>query len=117
MNRPYSVIELKDLERELHSKHRLSDVFVQHMPCMHKYRVKKGGRKEQHATDITPILDDLTCSVCFKLRTSSECIPDETINEICSNDGKDDADGINLSKQYLSSKDFFYKWLYRHEYA
>jgi hypothetical protein len=104
MNRPYSLKELKDLEKDLLKKHRLSDNFVVHIPCMHKYRVKKGGRKEQYIIENGSILDNQTCSVCFKIRTSDE-IP-EIICEV------DD----ELSVKYINNLNNFYKWLYLHSY-
>ena len=105
MNRPYSLEELQDLEKDLYVKHRLSDIVAIHMPCLHKYRAKKGGRKEQFLLDNGPVLDDQTCSVCFKLRT----VGNEDVSEVM----KDQP----LSREYLKRLDSFYKWLYRHEYA
>jgi hypothetical protein len=103
MNRPYSDSELRDIERELYSRHRLGDVVATHTPCYHKYRVKKGGRKEQHLVGLTDeVMDDQTCSVCFKTRTSGP--------------GPDCPSAIG-SKRDLDALDSFYKWLYRHDYA
>jgi hypothetical protein len=72
-DRPYSDSELRALDAEITIKHRLSDVFVEHVPCAHRYRVKRGGRKEEaaKAAAFAP-LDSRTCSVCFKVRTTSE---------------------------------------------
>ena len=105
MNRPYSLAELQDIESDLYIKHRLSDVTAFHTPCMHKYRVKKGGRKEQHIKDLDDnMMDEQTCSVCFKTRTIGPG-PDHPKNPEV------------LSKQYLDEIDAFYKWLYRHDYS
>lgn len=112
VTRPYSLLELCDLEREIYDRHRLSDVEVVHSPCLHRYRVKKGGRKEQHLLAMTDpsenniVLNDQTCSVCFKMRTvglppSLECLSQP--------------DGV-LTKQRLDEIDTFYKWLYRHDF-
>jgi hypothetical protein len=72
-DRPYSDSELRALDAEITIKHRLSDVFVEHTPCAHRYRVKRGGRKEEaaKAAAFAP-LDSRTCSVCFKVRTTSD---------------------------------------------
>lgn len=103
MNRPYSASELKDVERELYSRHRLSDIVAVHTPCFHKYRVKKGGRKEQHLMGMDEeLMDDQTCSVCFKIRTSGS--------------GPEHPQNIT-SKKDLDELDAFYKWLYRHDYS
>lgn len=123
MDRPYCLQELKDLESELHDKYRLSNVFAQHYPCNHKYRVKKGGRKEQFILDSIQhdyysnpegILDDQTCSVCFKLRTSIEnnrpCL--EVIDNMKNYD--DSENKINI--EFLKDKIYFYKWLFQHDY-
>lgn len=103
MSRPYSIPEIRDGEAELYLKHRLSDVIAVHTPCLHKYRVKKGGRKEQYLMGLNgELLDDQTCSVCFKARTVGS-IPEypEKIS----------------TKHDLETLDKFYKWLYRHDYA
>jgi hypothetical protein len=105
MNRPYSSLELRDLERNLYAKHRLSDNIAQHTPCNHTYRVKKGGRKEQYLRENGSILDDQTCSVCFKIRTVGDA-PYLLTNE-----------NQPLSRALLHDVDSFYKWLYRHDYS
>jgi len=107
MTRPYSLTELENLEKHLYFKHRLSDITAIHLPCMHKYKVKRGGRKEQYLLDNGPILDDQTCSVCFKIRTVGN-EPSHLVDTM--------AEQKKLSKQYLENLDDMYKWLYRHEY-
>lgn len=119
MDRPYCLDELKDLESELHEKYRLSNVFAQHYPCEHRYRVKKGGRKEQFILDssASDILDDQTCSVCFKLRTSVENNnrPSfQIIDNIKKYDSDDNDKKINI--EFLRQKTHFYKWLFQHDY-
>lgn len=154
MDRPYCLQELKDLESELHDKYRLSNVFAHHYPCDHKYRVKKGGRKEQFILDSQlnsnedcgnfspwllsdyalrdmsqsvpkvpkPLLDDQTCSICFKLRTSIENNKPslETIDIIKNNDNIDneiaDQNNKNMNFEFLKKKIHFYKWLFQHDY-
>lgn len=103
MNRPYSHSELCDIETDIYSRHRLSNMIATHTPCFHKYRVKKGGRKEQYLASIEDnLLDDQTCSVCFKSRTTGPG-PINPSTVTC--------------KQDLDDIDAFYKWLYRHDYA
>ena len=148
MDRPYCLQELRDLESELHDKYRLSNIFAQHYPCGHKYRVKKGGRKEQFILDtlrpqavlssdlcknLQPqmvnaeessspkgLLDDQTCSVCFKLRTSMESNNKPTMSFI---DNIKIRDTLNINDPYykidiefLKQKTNFYKWLFQHDY-
>jgi hypothetical protein len=119
MDRPYCLQELKDLETELHEKYRLSDVFAEHYPCDHKYRVKKGGRKEQFILDqynsSDGRLDGQTCSVCFKLRTSLENSNKPTL-DIIENIKKNDNDEKKLDINFLKNKIHFYKWLFQHDY-
>lgn len=108
MNRPYCVSELSDIEKDIYAKHKLSDVVASHIPCMHSYRVKKGGRKEQHIRESLntdqAILDDQTCSVCFKTRTSSDASHELP------------ADSEPLTRDKLDKIDMFYRWLYRHDF-
>lgn len=102
MNRPYSSSELRDAEIEMYSRYRLSDIIAVHTPCFHKYRVKKGGRKEQYLIGLNgEIMDDQTCSVCFKSRTSGTEMEYPHKIEM---------------KKDLDSLESFYKWLYRHDY-
>ena len=104
MDRPYSSSELMDVEREIYARHRLSDVVAVHTPCFHKYRVKRGGRKEQHLADLDgEFMDDKTCSVCFKTRTSGP--------------GPEFTHHPASTKRDLDRIDAFYKWLYRHDYS
>lgn len=110
--RPYSKSELLDIEKDIYARHRLGDVVATHVPCLHEYKVKKGGRKEQHiiqrnASDAKNIMDDQTCSICFKIRTSPE---DNTeIPELPHSDEP-------LSIHKLQNIDTFYRWLYRHDF-
>ena len=112
--RPYCIDELEDIDRDISTKYRLSSVTVKHFPCTHVYCVKKGGRKEQYlsSSDSFRVLDDMTCSVCFKLRTCPNSIDEEIVRTVCSYDATKDS----LSKQYLDIKDRFYRWLYQHDY-
>ena len=145
--RPYCISELKDIDSDMKAKYRLSDIFAEHYPCLHRYRVKKGGRKERYIKDFgdADFLDDMTCSICFKLRTSSgddvssvdEQDGDPTGNGVVSRppttlyglpslkssyteDEVDEfcsGDGVRIDRDFLARKEEFYKWLYRHEYS
>lgn len=109
-NRPYCLSELKSLEKDLYLKHRLSDIEVVHHPCMHRYKVKKGGRKEQYLLNsASNLLDDQTCSVCFKVRTGGQNPPN--IDRIISS-----LSDSELSRSKIDDLNFFYSWLYRHDY-
>ena len=108
MDRSYSSAELEYIERELHRRYRIGDVFAVHLPCSHRYRVKKGGRKEQNILDSdSSVLDDKTCSVCFKLRCADDKPALADIEYVKEKDG-DESPSIEL----LKSKDEFYRWLY-----
>ena len=146
MNRPYCISELKDIDNDLKAKYRLSDIFAEHIPCMHRYRVKRGGRKERSIKDFgcTGGIDDMTCSICFKLRTSDDAPANAPANApaidgsshqsdhpptnlyglptIKSSYREDELvefctnDGILFDIGFLKRKEDFYKWLYRHDY-
>jgi hypothetical protein len=108
MTRPYSAAELEYIERELHRRYRLGDVFAMHLPCSHRYRVKKGGCKEQQILGSdSSVLDDQTCSVCFKLRCTDDQPALADIEYVKERDG--DEPNIEL----LKAKDDFYSWLYK----
>ncbi len=113
MTRPYSDLELVDLNNDIDSKYRLSSIKAFHVPCMHTYAVKKGGKKEEFVSFNKQPLDELTCSVCFKLRTSivSDAI-DKFIRDVC----YDNTDDRSLDIDYLRNKESFYRWLYQHDY-
>ena len=135
MDRPYCLNELRDLEQDLHSKFRLGNVFAEHYPCLHRYRVKRGGRKEQFILDVSSTfsseqsgkrskkkeaeqkegsqMDDQTCSICFKLRTSAENPPVSVINEMKERDGNAT---IPLDVEYIKLKHDFYRWLFQHDF-
>jgi hypothetical protein len=110
MNRPYCHSELLDMEKDIYNKYRLGTIMAYHVPCLHEYRVKKGGRKEQHIQSLSDsnervLLDDQTCSVCFKIRTNT----DDDIPLLPTND-------VKLSREKLEHMDDFYRWLYRHDF-
>jgi len=108
MTRSYGSAELEYLERELHKRYRLGDVFAVHLPCSHRYRVKKGGRKEQQIMDSdSNVLDDQTCSVCFKMRCLDDKPALSEIEYVKDKDG-DEEPSIEL----LKVKHGFYQWLY-----
>jgi hypothetical protein len=107
MNRSYGSAELEYIERELHRRYRLGDVFAVHLPCSHRYRVKKGGRKEQQIVESdSNVLDDQTCSVCFKLRCGDDKPSDADLEYVREKDGDEP------SVELLKAKQGFYKWLY-----
>jgi hypothetical protein len=108
MDRSYSSAELEYIEQELHRRYRLGDVFAVHLPCSHKYRVKKGGRKEQQIMNLTSsVLDDQTCSVCFKIRCTDDKPALAEIEYVNEKDGEKPP-----SVEFLKAKDEFYRWLY-----
>jgi hypothetical protein len=110
MNRPYCHSELLDLEKDIYNKYRLGNIIASHLPCLHEYKVKKGGRKEQYIQTMLDsneraLLDDQTCSVCFKIRTNvGDDIPVYP------------ADDVELTREKLELIDEFYRWLYRHDF-
>jgi hypothetical protein len=107
MNRSYGSDELKYIEQELHKRYRIGDVFATHIPCSHRYRVKKGGRKEQQIIESeNSVMDDQTCSICFKLRCDTDNPMIEEINIVKEKDGQEP------DLQLLKVKHNFYQWLY-----
>lgn len=120
MDRPYCIEELRDIDTAICRKYRLSDEFVQHVPCMHRYRVRKGGRKEEYVKGTDGILNDQTCSICFKQRITDNdgWSPDLEVSDIITRIVmRDGYPGNELDKKFLDEKDLFYKWLYIHNYT
>lgn len=110
LNRPYCTKELQDIEQSIHNRYRLGDLVVTHLPCNHSYRVKRGGRKEEHVLDCgSTLLDSQTCSVCFKMRRTSVY---PNIENICEYEKENNV--WNISPDIVQQKIFFYKWLYIH---
>lgn len=107
LSRIYSQSELDYHERELHKRFRIGDVFAIHKPCAHRYRVKKGGRKEQAILkEGNNVLDEQSCSICFKTRCTDDNPSFSEIEYVTKYDG--DKPTIEL----LTFKMNFYKWLY-----
>jgi hypothetical protein len=107
MTRLYGSAELKDIETELHQRYRIGDVFAVHEPCSHRYRVKKGGRKEQQIMNsISNTFDDQSCSVCFKLRYLGDEPEFSEIDTVKKNDGEEP------TFELIKAKAKFYQWLY-----
>lgn len=111
MTRPYCDLELADIDADISSKYRLSSIKAWHAPCLHNYLVKKGGKKEQFLfVNGDNVLDELTCSICFKIRTKGlEFINESIVDDVCKFRNK-------LDINYLKNKDLFYRWLYQHDY-
>lgn len=108
MKRTYGPLELCYLEEEFNRKLRIGNIFADHLDCSHRYRVKKGGRKEQKILETNGFLDDQTCSVCFKLRCDPDVISEADIELVKTKDGND------ISLDLLIAKHNFYTWLYEH---
>ena len=129
MTRPYCDQELADIDADIDARYKLSKITAFHTPCNHKYAVKKGGKKEQYlSSNINTKLDDMTCSVCFKLR-NEKTVGEQQQQQQQQNDGSCSSNNIYTSSSniddicdqpltiaYLKRKDSFYKWLYQHNY-
>lgn len=120
-NRPYCMQELTDLDLNIQRKFSLSDIFITHHKCLHRYRIKKGSKKEQellfqnekteqneqNEKNEHIVWDNRTCSVCYKIRTSFEPIPN--IEVVAKYDGK------FIDRELIKNKHEFYRWLFQHD--
>lgn len=112
--RPYSAMELDDLDNDINKKFKIGNTRASHYACRHTYRVKKGGKKELSILDSSDgYLPGFMCSVCYKLRTSVEPINDDIIAHM--NDECVRNDDFVLTKNIIDEKLQFYKWLYSHD--
>lgn len=113
--RPYSKLELVDIDAEINKKFKIGDVIASHYTCQHKYRVKRGGKKELSVLDsVDGYLPAFMCSVCYKLRTSNEKIDADIERIMCDAECTRPKDFI-LDVDILRQKEQFYKWLYAHD--
>lgn len=108
LHRSYCLDELLFYENDIHKKYNLGSVIAHHS-CGHRYRTKKGGRKELAMMQTTGKLPMKTCSICFKLNTNLFCPNKNVINLICEKEGSD-----NFNFNFLEQKTIFYNWLYYH---
>jgi hypothetical protein len=110
MNRAYSPEELLFHENTVHDRYRLGPVVAKH-DCGHKYRTKRGGRKESFVLE-QGVLSSQTCSVCFKLRTTDGPAAAD-VQRVCQ---AEDSDADDLTPGLIEAKSRFYSWLYQHLY-
>lgn len=133
MNRAYSLEELLYHESMVRDRYRLGSVVAKHS-CGHKYRTKRGSRKESFVLE-QGVLSPQTCSVCFKLRTTDG--PDrpqgpqglapaegswrsETtstdVQVVCQAEDEEDRNNTKHTPALIEAKSRFYNWLYQHLY-
>ena len=134
VERPISRAELAYMDSQLTEKFRLGNVFAKHELCGHVYRTKRGGRKERYLINSSlnssalnsakksVKLDDLTCSVCFKLRISDpKDIPKSSLDICIVENPNNEIDfrtaAKKLTREFIDKKFAFYKWLYQHDYV
>jgi hypothetical protein len=109
LHRSYCLDELLFHENAIHKKYNLGSVIAHHK-CGHKYRTKRGGRKELAMMQTTGKLPIKTCSVCFKLKNNRiGFLNKNVINLIGEKEGSK-----NFDFNFLKQKILFYNWLYYH---
>lgn len=69
-DRPYSQLELADMEEKLFKYLQLSDMYTHHDECGHSYYVKNNGVKYKQLVEEGNGADLGNCSVCWKLHNT-----------------------------------------------
>lgn len=109
--RPYSQNELKELQKKLYRKLRLSKHIAYHSYCKHFYRVKKNGHKEKEIID-KKSNNIGNCSVCWKLSKTNNYLV-ETAHDVVAAYSQEFWDKKNyLTYCNLDLERVFYTWLY-----
>jgi len=113
-NRPYSQLELTEMEERLFRNLQLSTMHTFHEECGHSYFVKNGGLKYKQLLEQGDGADLGNCSVCWKLHNTPY-----NLNTLC-------VDFVNLHSKVIEEHQtvdrkslfnyqifkIFYTWLY-----
>ena len=112
--RPYSQLELMDLQSQFYQEMKLNPVvFAHHPECNHFYLVKKKGKKEQ---DILENNNAGNCSVCwnliktpYELKSKAESLIDGYMSDFR-------VPQDTLSYELLDLETTFYRWIYTSQF-
>lgn len=110
--RPYSQLELRNMQNGFLHSIGISDVYAHHENCDHSYYVKLNGKKyklikEHNNNDVG------TCSVCWQLRRTPRELKDQAnlFIELYREEFPDlKCDRLTLSRFQIEK--IFYTWLY-----
>ena len=114
--RPYSILELNEMRKNLYKHLKLSSVKSYHNKCNHFYYVKENGRKEKEIKEKGTEYDVGNCSCCWKLHNTPSYLKDkayEMVNFYNKNFYNEKGD-YNYDLYDLETT--FYKWLYVDNY-
>jgi len=79
--RPYSQLELKDIQRKNQKELEIGPQRAYHSYCGHFYLVKRGGRKAKNIDESQNNVNIGKCSICWKLSKTPEDLQ-ETVNRV-----------------------------------
>ena len=111
VNRPQSQCEHIDIRAKHMERLNVGSVMVYHQRCNHFYLAKNGGKKEAAVQSGEP-LDDGCCSVCWKLRKSTNEIRDEVEDMVEAYHMNFENKPERWSPLLIHLEHTYYKWLY-----
>jgi len=111
VDRPQSQCEYVDIRTKNMERLNVGTVMVYHQRCNHFYLAKNGGKKEAAVQSGEP-LDDGCCSVCWKLRKSTNEIRDEVHDMVEAYHMQFENKPERWSPLLIHLELTYYKWLY-----
>ena len=111
VDRPQSQCEHVDIRAKHMERLNVGSVMVYHQRCNHFYLAKNGGKKEAAVQSGEP-LDDGCCSVCWKLRKSTNEIRDEVEDMVEAYHMQFENKPERWSPLLVHLEHTYYKWLY-----
>jgi len=110
--RPYSKLELKDMQNNLHKRFKLSDKFVFHTKCNHFYLVKENSQKEKDIISDNNNIDIGNCSICWKINNTSKHLKNSAKDMIYHYSTQFKNEPVSLTYDLFDLENIYYQWLY-----
>jgi hypothetical protein len=112
--RPYSQLELLDVQCQLYNDMKLNPtVFAHHPDCNHFYLVKKKGKKE---SDILTDNNPGNCSVCWNLMKTPYDLKDKAEMLIEGYISEFRVPPDHLTYELLDLETTYYRWIYTSQF-
>ena len=109
--RPYSQLELKDMQKKIYNDLYLGEVYIYHKECKHAYFPKKNSKKYKENKK-TYECDIGNCSVCWKLSKMPEDLYDKASRLVEQYHKYLNSDRKDLTYDTIDMETVYYKWLY-----